>query len=202
MPRTPEQYEEIRNAKKKVILDAALKLFAEKGYASSSISCIAETANISKGLMYNYFTSKEELLKIIVLSFMDEIGEMLDPNRDDILCEEEAQLFFDKYFELLMTRTEETKLFVQLTVQPEVIQIISDNNMFPKRSKQGEMIFTYFSDNHKENTQMMLMNYAAIMKGITVLYAFAPERYPDEMMLQYRDYLKNMFFNNSNNIKI
>jgi len=201
MPRTPEQYEEIRKTKKKVILDAALKLFAEKGYASASISCIAETANISKGLMYNYFKSKEELLKIIVQSFMDEIGEMLDPNRDDILCEEEAHLFFDKYFELLMTRTEETKLFVQLTVQPEVINIIADGDMLPKSAKQGKMIFSYFADNHKDNTQMMLMNYAAIMKGITVLYAFAPERYPDEMMLQYRDYLKNMFFkNNSNNV--
>ena len=199
MPRTPEQYEEIRNTKKKVILDAALKLFAEKGYASTSISSIAETANISKGLMYNYFKSKEELLTTIVLSFMDEIGEMLDPNRDDIFCVEEAHQFFDKYFELLMTRTEETKLFVQLTVQPEVIQTIADNNMLPKREKQGKMIFSYFAENHKENTQMMLMNYAAIMKGITVLYAFSPERYPDEVMLQYRDYLKNMFLKNSNN---
>ena len=199
MPRTPEQYEEIRCAKKKVILDAALKLFAEKGYASTSISCIAETANISKGLMYNYFKSKDELLKTIVQSFMGDVGEMLNPNRDDILNEEEARLFFDKYFELLMTRTEETKLFVQLTVQPEVIQIILDNNMLPKREKQGEMIFAYFAENHKENTQMMLMNYAAIMKGITVLYVFSPERYPDEMMLQYKDYLKNMFFKNSSN---
>ena len=194
MPRTPYQYEEIRNTKKRVILDAALKLFAEKGYASSSISCIAETANISKGLMYNYFKSKEELLKIIIQSFMDEIGVMLDPNRDDILCEEEAHQFFDKYFELLMTRTEETKLFVQLTVQPEVIKIISEGNMLPKSKKQGEMIYSYFADNHTENIQMMLINYAAIMKGITVLYVFSPERYPDEMMLQYRDYLKNMFF--------
>ena len=195
MPRTPEQYEEIRNAKKKIILDAALRLFAEKGYASTSISCIAETANISKGLMYNYFNSKDELLKTIIQTFMNEIGEMLDPSSDEILCKEEADQFFDKYFELLMTRTEETKLFTQLTVQPEVIQIIADNNVLPKREKQGKMIFSYFAENHKENTQMMLMNYAAIMKGITVLYVFSPERYSDEMMLQYKDYLKNMFFN-------
>jgi len=174
MPRTPEQYEEIRNAKKKVILDAALKLFAEKGYASSSISCIAEKANMSKGLMYNYFKSKEELLKTIVLSFMSEIREMLDPNSDNILNEEEALRFFDKYFELLMTRTEETKLFTQLTVQPEVIQVISDSELLPNMSKQGELMLAYFTDTHKGNTKMMLMNYAAIVKGITVLYVFSP----------------------------
>jgi len=197
MPRTPEQYEEIRNEKKKVIIDAALELFADKGYASTSISCIAEKANISKGLMYNYFKSKEELLKTIVQSFLDEIGEMLDPNRDDILSKEEAIQFFDKYFELLMTRTEEAKLLVQLTVQPEVLQLFSDDNMLPKRTKQGEMIFTYFSENQKENAQMEIMNFAAIMKGITIIYAFSPEKYPDEMMLQYRDYLKKMFLSKS-----
>ncbi|MCL2727195.1 MAG: TetR/AcrR family transcriptional regulator [Bacteroidales bacterium] len=195
MPRTPEQYEEIRNAKKKIILDAALKLFAEKGFASSSISCIAEEANISKGLMYNYFKCKNELLKTIVLSFMNEIGEMLDPNRDDILNEQEANQFFDKYFEMLMTRTEETKLFTQLTVQPEVIQVISDSELMPDISKQGKMMISFFAGIHKENTQMVLMNYAAIIKGITVLYVFAPKKYPDEVMLQYRDYLKNMFIN-------
>jgi len=197
MPRTPEQYEEIRNEKKKVIIDAALELFADKGYASTSISCIAEKANISKGLMYNYFKSKEELLKTIVQSFLDEIGEMLDPNRDDILSKEEAIQFFDKYFELLMTRTEEAKLLVQLTVQPEVLQLFSDDNMLPKRTKQGEMIFTYFSENQKKNAQMEMMNFAAIMKGITIIYAFSPEKYPDEMMLQYRDYLKKMFLSKS-----
>jgi len=193
MPRTPEQYDEIRNEKKRVILDAALKLFADKGYASTSISCIAESANISKGLMYNYFKSKEELLKTIVLNFIAEIGGMIDPDRDNIMSSEEALRFFDKYFELLMTRTEETKLFVQLTVQPEVVKFISDHTVLPNMSKQGEMIFSYFAENQMENMQMMMLNFATIIKGITMLYVFSPEKYPDEMMLEYRDYLKNMF---------
>jgi AcrR family transcriptional regulator len=193
MPRTPEQYEEIRNEKKKVILDAALKLFADKGYAATSISCIAETANISKGLMYNYFKSKEDLLKTIVQGFIDEIAEMVDPNRDDIVNEEEMELFLDKFFEWLMTRTEEAKLFTQLTVQPDVIKFILDNTILPKSSKQGEMLSSYFARSHGNDAQMVMINYLAIIKGLTVLYVFSPEKYSDELMCQYRDYLKKMF---------
>ncbi|PKP33907.1 MAG: TetR/AcrR family transcriptional regulator, partial [Bacteroidetes bacterium HGW-Bacteroidetes-17] len=40
-PRTPEQFEHIRLDKKSLILSAALELFANKGYHSTSISDIA-----------------------------------------------------------------------------------------------------------------------------------------------------------------
>ncbi|MDR1542801.1 MAG: TetR/AcrR family transcriptional regulator, partial [Prevotellaceae bacterium] len=65
MPRTQVQYEKIRNEKRQLIKQTALSLFAENGYETTSISEIAKKAGISKGLMYNYFTSKEELLQII-----------------------------------------------------------------------------------------------------------------------------------------
>ena len=193
MPRTPEQYEEIRNEKKKVILDAAMKLFACNGYASTSISSIADKANISKGLMYNYFKSKEELLTKILQTFIDEIAEMMDVNHDNMLSKEEAFQFLDKYFELLMTRTEEAKLFAQLTVQPEVLQFFSENKILPM-TKQGEMLISCFDENQNENLEMRLLDFTAIIKGITILYIFSPEKYPDELMFQYKEHLKNKFF--------
>lgn len=47
------------------IVNVSLKLFAEKGYDTTSIRAIAQEAGISLGLMYNYFKSKDELLKEI-----------------------------------------------------------------------------------------------------------------------------------------
>jgi AcrR family transcriptional regulator len=61
-PRTKEQFQDIREERKNQIIDAALEVFAEYGYHKSSISQIAKEAKISKGLMYNYFQNKEELL--------------------------------------------------------------------------------------------------------------------------------------------
>jgi AcrR family transcriptional regulator len=45
------------------IIDAALKIFSEKGYDGASIRDIAEEVGVSEGLMYHYFSSKEELLQ-------------------------------------------------------------------------------------------------------------------------------------------
>lgn len=61
-PRTKEQFQGIREERRKQILDAALEVFAHNGYHKASISQIAREAGISKGLLYNYFQNKEVLL--------------------------------------------------------------------------------------------------------------------------------------------
>lgn len=44
------------------IIDAALKVFGEKGYYNATISEIARTAGVSEATIYEYFGSKEDLL--------------------------------------------------------------------------------------------------------------------------------------------
>ncbi len=65
-PRSEEQFEAIRQQSRKKIMDKALELFARQGYHSTTISQIAKAAGVSKGLMYNYFISKEDLLEKLV----------------------------------------------------------------------------------------------------------------------------------------
>jgi AcrR family transcriptional regulator len=50
------------------IIDAALKIFAEKGFVKTTIKDISQTAGTSQGLMYHYFKSKEELLAAVIES--------------------------------------------------------------------------------------------------------------------------------------
>ena len=45
----------------KLILDTAAKLFAEKGYDETSLQDIIDRTNLSKGAIYNHFSSKEEI---------------------------------------------------------------------------------------------------------------------------------------------
>ncbi|NJE13628.1 TetR/AcrR family transcriptional regulator [Thermococcus sp. LS2] len=49
------------------ILKAARELFAEKGYDKTTVDEIVERAGVAKGTFYNYFKSKEELIKIVAL---------------------------------------------------------------------------------------------------------------------------------------
>ncbi len=50
-----------RNAKKDEIIQAALQVFARRGFANTKISDIASLAGIGKGTIYEYFRSKEEI---------------------------------------------------------------------------------------------------------------------------------------------
>ena len=51
-----------RGDKRPRLVDAACAVFAEKGYASTRVADIAERAGVGKGTVYEYFSSKEELL--------------------------------------------------------------------------------------------------------------------------------------------
>lgn len=53
------------------ILDAALKVFAERGLHGTKMSMIAAEAGISQGLPYRYFGSKEELFTLLVQQSLD-----------------------------------------------------------------------------------------------------------------------------------
>lgn len=57
--------------KKKAILDAAAKVFAEKGYLDTSIKNITDEASISVGSFYSYFQTKEEVLEQIYIEILD-----------------------------------------------------------------------------------------------------------------------------------
>jgi TetR/AcrR family transcriptional regulator, fatty acid metabolism regulator protein len=61
--------------KRRVILDAAVRVFARKGYHTSRVGDIAEEAGIAHGLLYHYFGSKEEVLETV---FRENWSELLD----------------------------------------------------------------------------------------------------------------------------
>jgi AcrR family transcriptional regulator len=63
--------------RREAILDAALEVFAERGYHASSIDDIAGTAGISKALIYEHFGSKNELFMSLIGLHAGELFERL-----------------------------------------------------------------------------------------------------------------------------
>jgi TetR/AcrR family fatty acid metabolism transcriptional regulator len=51
--------------KRRLLLDAAVRVFARKGYHASRVGDIAEEAGVAYGLLYHYFGSKEEVLRSV-----------------------------------------------------------------------------------------------------------------------------------------
>ena len=76
-----------KNAKQGIIIDAALKIFRERGYANARMADIARRAGVSYGLVYHYFGSKEVLFEMIVESWWSALYAMMEKeiaSADDI----------------------------------------------------------------------------------------------------------------------
>jgi AcrR family transcriptional regulator len=64
-PRTAVQNQEVRALTRAKLLNAALELFASRGYASTPVDAIADAAGVSAGLLYYHFDSKTDVLHAI-----------------------------------------------------------------------------------------------------------------------------------------
>ncbi|MFX3635589.1 MAG: TetR/AcrR family transcriptional regulator [Candidatus Pristimantibacillus sp.] len=66
MPRSKEQFEEMRNATREKIHSAAMQLFVHQGFGSTNVQDIADTAGISIGLLYRHYKTKDQLFNELV----------------------------------------------------------------------------------------------------------------------------------------
>lgn len=64
------------SAKRKSILDAAIRTFRDEGYESASMDRIAENAGASKRTVYNHFPSKDDLFQAVIDQFGQEMRSM------------------------------------------------------------------------------------------------------------------------------
>jgi TetR/AcrR family fatty acid metabolism transcriptional regulator len=66
--------------KRRLILDAAVRVFARRGFHHCRVSDVADEAGVAYGLVYHYFSSKEEILNTLFLErwqiMLDAIGEI------------------------------------------------------------------------------------------------------------------------------
>jgi AcrR family transcriptional regulator len=63
--------------KRRVILDAAVRVFARQGFHACRVSDIADEAGVAYGLVYHYFTSKDEVLDTLFLERWNVMLEMI-----------------------------------------------------------------------------------------------------------------------------
>ena len=181
MPRTEEQFEQIRKEKKELILQTALELFAELGFHATSINQIAQKAGISKGLTYNYFSSKNEILEAIIESGFHQIHDLFDPNHDGILTEEEFISFINTSFEIVKNNLRHWKLFFSLMLQP----VVSENFM-SRYAEAGEAMlkmmrqFLVEKGSKDPEGDMIIIN--SMIEGAFMYAIVAPEIFPIDMM--------------------
>ena len=150
---TPERHlrhwQRRKQARPGEILEAALAVFAEKGFAAARMEDIAIKAGVTKGTIYLYFPSKEEVFKSLA---REHVGQSL------LLATEAAQAYEGTAFDFLnvfYARFASVVLMSEIAVLPKII--IGESGNFPELAR-------FWREEVIEKATAMLS--AVIAKGI------------------------------------
>ncbi len=182
-PRGKKQIEQIRKNSIRNILGAAFELMAKNGYETTSISQIANAAGVSKGLMYNYFDSKEDLLKVLLNDAMGEADKLIS----GIIAPDPAETLrnlFLWFFDELRERPEHWRLLTELTLKIDKFDFVQEMARV-KMKEYVAFVSTLLEEighpNAKEEAQLI----AGLFDGIGIQYLVIGRDYPLDEMEKY-----------------
>jgi AcrR family transcriptional regulator len=177
MPRTKKQFEEIRESSKGKILSVALELFAKKGYHATSISQIAQKAKISKGLMYNYFASKEKLLDEIIQHGFNSLAELEFETRKGVDPEVQLEEFVDAVLDNLYSNFTYWQLYLALLIHPE-IQKKFEKKMQQFRDEFVKELASLFRKLKVKNPELEAFLLGTFFDGLVLNFMVAEDLFP------------------------
>jgi AcrR family transcriptional regulator len=178
-PRSPQQFAEIREERKHQILEAALSVFAQDSYNGASMAAVAKKAKVSKGLIYNYFKSKEEILISLVVDVFDEVMDQLDLNLGEPLTKDSFIQVIEKSVDEVVKNPQRWKLYMSLSFQPDVMPILMEQ-MMPKIQPFMIAVSNYFIAKGHEDPMTMMRYYSAVLDGVQMHILMDPENFPVE----------------------
>ncbi len=129
----------VREKKKKetrqAIMQAAIRLFSEKGFEKTSIEELAKAAGIGKGTIYGYFQTKSDILHAFCEDELECLHEELTSNADKEIpiLQQMVRIYMSEFRQIIENR-EFARLFMQQTAFPRDSdlerQLIHEDNYF------------------------------------------------------------------------
>ena len=116
------------------ILKMSRRLFTAKGYENTTIEDIAEAAEVSKATLYNYFSSKENLLLGIAEAALDEIRHLVAVELQD----EPDSL--EKLRQVLETLAVDSIRYITLTRRIFYLNMTPDSELYGTRAELMEIL--------------------------------------------------------------
>jgi AcrR family transcriptional regulator len=156
---------------------------ARHGYESTSIAQIAAHANISKGLLYNYFESKEALLKSLVQRAFSE-GDRIAAGMQGQSPGDTIKNVFEWFFTELRDNADQWKFISSLAIQMEkyaFVQAMMHDKMEEYVRFLERLLTEAGFDKAREEARVI----AALMDGIGFQYIILKESYPLREMKSY-----------------
>jgi len=162
---------------KQKIFDSALNLFESQGYFATTVEQITEAAGVSKGLVYNYFSSKEALLVGLIQDATARMTAVAKPLSRDIPASEALAAFVDEYFGFLAKERQFLKLQLSLLLAPELSETLAKS----QRERSELLLSTargWFQRAGVAQPKNKARVFLAMLDGVALHYLHIYEPYP------------------------
>lgn len=176
MPRKKAANVELQEKSREKILMAAFELFAGKSYADTTVDSIAKKAKVSKGLIYHYFDSKQDMLRGIFNMIARE-GEAFMEKSKSLPPEEFCRLMVDYSFDFIINKTKVSRLITGLTIQPNVVESLR-KEIDHVREKWMRQMFDTFEALGYENPKAEAYLFGSVFDGVGIGYLALGKDYP------------------------
>ncbi|MDP3152109.1 MAG: helix-turn-helix domain-containing protein [Archangium sp.] len=122
MPRTQAANDEVREATRQTLLEAAVRLFARQGYSATSIRALASEAGVALGLLYHYFPSKEAVLEALLADGMADVEVTFEAARQGVTAADFVRALLWSAGERLKAHRSAWQVSYGLRHQPQVVE--------------------------------------------------------------------------------
>jgi AcrR family transcriptional regulator len=182
MPRTPEENDRIRQASKEKIRATAMELFMKQGYYATSISDIATHSGISKGLLYNYYKGKEELLSEMVEARIREVVEVMAKAVALETPSEQLKYIVNGAIDNIHKNPEVHRFYLHLQTQPEADEelIKYSRLLIGENTKQFELQCKIFERMGEKDPRKRSLYFSSVIQGIMLMISTYPQKFPIE----------------------
>lgn len=182
MPRTPEENDRIRQASKEKIRATAMELFMKQGYYATSISDIATHSGISKGLLYNYYKGKEELLSEMVEARIREVVEVMAKAVALETPGEQLKYIVNGAIDNIHKNPEVHRFYLHLQTQPEANEelIKYSRLLIGENTKQFELQCKIFEIMGEKDPRKRSLYFSSVLQGIMLMISTYPQKFPIE----------------------
>ena len=202
------RHDRLKEERKQLIVQSALKVFCEKGYGGATINDIVKKAKCSHGLFYHYFENKKAIFDAVT----ETRGKNMMDFLDDVLKEDSCYIDkLQKLTEYTFTNMKKDEIFayrfyffvstvfakaesgerpkLPCNKVPPHIRMFS---FFEEGVKRGE-----FSDRYPPNESAKLYN--SIIKGTTLSFILYPKEFKHNFQFPLIDYIVDIFKKEKNN---
>ena len=170
--------EKKKRESRQAIMQAAITLFAEKGFEKTSIEELAKSAGIGKGTSYGYFQTKNDILHAFCEDELESLHQELTSNADQEipLLQQMVAIYMSEFHKIIENR-EFARLFLRQTTFPRNVDLerhlVHEDNyfklLFPlleKAQERGELrrdVELLYITGHFHGLYLMLVS--AWLKG-------------------------------------